>query len=200
MRIQSSHPQDARALDAYFTPVEAVLALLDIEPSIPKRVLEPAAGDGAIVRPMRAAGFDVVAQDIFDYGLAGCRIGDYLATRIPRDSIDAIITNPPFKLAAQFAQKAIADAPYTALLLRTNFLESRRRLPFFRRSPPSTVWISSRRLPMMHRRGWDGLKASSNTAFAWFIWDRRLVPTPSGGSRIGWFDWQEIVDRVQVKV
>jgi hypothetical protein len=77
MRIQSSHPQTARGLDAYFTPVEAVFALLDIEPSIPKRVLEPAAGDGAIVRPLRAAGFDVVAQDICDYGLADCAIPDY---------------------------------------------------------------------------------------------------------------------------
>jgi len=74
MRIQSSHPRDARGLDAYFTPVEAVLALLDIEPSIPQRVLEPAAGDGAIVRPLRAAGFDVVTQDICDYGFPGCRI------------------------------------------------------------------------------------------------------------------------------
>jgi hypothetical protein len=36
MRLQSSHPQDARGLDAYFTPVEAVLALLDKEPSIPR--------------------------------------------------------------------------------------------------------------------------------------------------------------------
>jgi hypothetical protein len=79
LRLQSSHPQDARGLDAYFTTVEAVLALLDLEPSIPKRMLEPAADSGSIVRPLQAAGFDVVAQDICDYGLPGCRIADYLA-------------------------------------------------------------------------------------------------------------------------
>jgi hypothetical protein len=62
MRLQSSHPQGARGLDAYFTPVDAVLALLDKEPSIPKRVLEPAAGNGSIVRPLQAAGFDVALR------------------------------------------------------------------------------------------------------------------------------------------
>ena len=198
MRIQSSHPQDARGLDPYFTPVEAVLALLDIEPSIPKRVLEPAAGDGAIVRPVRAAGFYVVAQDIRDYGLADCTIADYLTTPIPTGSFGAVVTNPPFKRAEEFARKAITEVPYTALLLRTNFLESNSRLPFFRRSLPTRVWISSRRLPMMHRHGWDGPKAPSNTCYAWFIWDRRCTPRPPGGCWMGWFDWRESVDRVAV--
>jgi hypothetical protein len=118
MRLQSSHPQDARGLDAYFTPVEAVHALLDIEPLIPKRVLEPAAGNGSIVRPLRAAGFDVVAQDICNYGLPGCTIADYLTTPTPLGAFEAVITNPPFKLAEQFARKAIREVPYTALLLR----------------------------------------------------------------------------------
>jgi hypothetical protein len=139
MRIQSSHLRGERGLDAYFTPVEAVLSLLEIEPTIPKRVLEPAAGDGAIVRPLRAARFDVVAQDIRDYGFTGCTIADYLTTPIPRGKFDALITNPPFKLAAEFAEKALSEVGYTALLLRTNFLESTTRLPFFRHSPPSKI-------------------------------------------------------------
>jgi hypothetical protein len=198
MRIQSSHPQGARGLDAYFTPVEAVLALLDKEPSIPKRVLEPAAGNGSIVRPLQAAGFDVVAQDICDYGLPGCTIADYLATpTLPMGPFDAVITNPPFKLAEQFARKAIREVPYTALLLRTNFVESVSRLPFFRCSPPTRIWVSSRRLPMMHRFGWDGPTATSNTCYAWFIWDRRYALAESGGSHVDWFDWLESVDRVR---
>jgi hypothetical protein len=28
------------------------------------------------------------------------------------------------------------------------------------------------RLPMMHRHGWQGPRASSSIAFAWFVWDR----------------------------
>jgi len=36
---------------------------------------EPAAGDGAIVRPLRAAHFDVVASDLVDYGGANIMVG-----------------------------------------------------------------------------------------------------------------------------
>ena len=63
MRIQSSHHHAERGLDAYFSRPEATAALLAIEHGrSPRHLWEPAAGDGAIVRPLRAAGFDVVAR------------------------------------------------------------------------------------------------------------------------------------------
>jgi hypothetical protein len=34
------------------------------------------------------------------------------------------------------------------------------------------------RLPMMHRAGWDGPRAGSGMAFAWFVWDRRHRGAP----------------------
>jgi hypothetical protein len=69
MRIQSSHCHAQRGLDPYFSPPEATASLLVIEQGrLPQRLWEPAAGDGAIVRPLCAAGFDVVATDIADYG------------------------------------------------------------------------------------------------------------------------------------
>ena len=65
-----------RGLDAYFSPPEAVASLLHIEGQyIPKCIWEPAAGDGAIVRPLLSAGFTVIASDIADYGLEGCKFG-----------------------------------------------------------------------------------------------------------------------------
>jgi hypothetical protein len=88
----------------------------------------------------------------------------------------------------RFAEKALREVPYVALLLRTNFLESTARLPFFRRHPPARIWISSRRLPMMHRHGWQGPRAPSNTCFAWFVWDRAAVT----GRQVDWFDWHEV--------
>jgi N6-adenosine-specific RNA methylase IME4 len=52
MRIQSSHGHAERGLDAYFSPPEAVLRLLGSEEDhLPNGIWEPAAGDGAIVRP-----------------------------------------------------------------------------------------------------------------------------------------------------
>lgn len=186
MRLQSSHAHADRGLDAYFSPPEAVASLLAVEGDVlPRRIWEPAAGDGAIVRPLRAAGFDVVATDIADYGLDGCETGiDYLKAQ--RRDVGGIVTNPPYKLAVQFARKALREVPYLALLLRTNFLESTARLPFFREHEPARIWVSSRRLPMMHRHGWAGPRAPSNTCFAWFVWDasaerKRIVD---------WFDWR----------
>ena len=188
MRIQSSHAHSARGVDAYFSPPEAVASLLAIEAQhLPKRIWEPAAGDGAIVRPLREAGYEVVASDIADYGLDDCRTGvDYLkAESVP--GVDGVITNPPYKLAVSFAQKAVREAPYLALLLRTNFLESTKRLPFFREHEPARIWIASRRLPMMHRFGWTGPQAPSNTCFAWFVWDRHATQKRV----LDWFDWKD---------
>lgn len=38
--------------------------------------------------------------------------------------------------------------------------------------PPARVYVFKRRLPMMHRDGWDGNKASSRMNTAWFVWER----------------------------
>ena len=201
MRIQSRHSRAARGLEAYWTPPEAIASLLGIEaahlPSRPCLIWEPAAGTGAIVRPLQAAGYEVIASDVADYGLDDCQAGvDYLTAAPPR-GIQAIVTNPPFTLAVRFAQKALTEVPYLALLLRTNFLESQERLPFFRRHPPARIRISSRRLPMMHRHDWQGNKANSNQprSGGWMIARRRRIGgnhhdgdrnDEFGGSSGGW--------------
>ena len=56
-----------RGHDLYETPPEATRALLEVE-RLPHRVWEPACGPGAIVTVLRAAGHDVVASDLVDYG------------------------------------------------------------------------------------------------------------------------------------
>jgi hypothetical protein len=171
-----------------------VISFINIESgNIPKCIWEPAAGEGAIVRSLEEAGFKVIASDIADYGLTGCRVGiDYLSAR-PVPDVQGIVTNPPYRLAMRFAEKALAEVGYLALLLRTNFLESTSRLRFFRDNPPSRIWISSRRLPMMHRHGWKGPRAPSNTCFAWFIWDSRSMQERV----VDWFDWKELVGERQ---
>jgi hypothetical protein len=189
VRIQSSHHHEDRGLDAYFSPPEAVWSLLHIEAEhFPGVIWEPAAGDGAIVEPFRKAGYKVLASDLVDYGFPRCISGiDYL-TAACRPDVKGIVTNPPYRLAVQFAEKAMTEVGYVALLLRTNFLESTARLAFFRRHPPARIWISSRRLPMMHRQGWQGPRAPSNTCFAWFIWDSQAEQTQV----LDWFDWRAV--------
>ena len=183
MRLQSSHSLADRGDDFYPTPRPAIDALMRVE-QLPQIIWEPAAGNGAIVEPLRAAGHTVYASDICEYG-CGYDLFDYLDTPRPA-SVQGVVTNPPYRDAERFIRKAIAEVPFSAWLLRTNFLESVGRLSLFREHPPARVWVSSRRLPMMHRHGWEGPLASSNTCYAWFIWD-----VNASGTSIGWFDWRE---------
>src|SRR5262245_47430653 len=47
------------------------------------------------------------------------------------------------------------------------------------------VHVFRSRLPMMHRAGWSGPRASSAIAFAWFVWDRDHAG-PAELHRISW--------------
>jgi hypothetical protein len=185
LRINSTHTMKERSLDAYFTPPCAVHALMKLE-RLPRAIADPCCGAGAILDVL-AAGHDVYGLDIQDYGWPGTVISDYLASPCPMGET-AIVTNPPYRLALQFIQKALADgAPYAAFLARLNFLEGQQRRPFFEKHPPSRIWVSSARLPMMHRQGWEGKKASSNMTFAWFVWD-----SSPDKMRVGHFNWKEL--------
>jgi hypothetical protein len=124
-----------------------------------------------------------------DYGWDGSKSGvDYLKAKPPA-GVEAIVTNPPFKIAQQFLEKALSEVGYIALLMRMNFLESLERIPLFCECPPSKVWVSSKRLPMMHRYGWAGRRSTSNTCHSWLIWDTRREPAPDG-----YFDWGAIIN------
>jgi hypothetical protein len=79
------------------------------------------------------------------------------------------------------------------LLARLNVLEGQERQALFRASPPSRVWVSSRRasIPpgdLAHPRDRFGavipLPASGgSTAYCWICWDRDYA----GPTVLGWF-------------
>lgn len=187
------HALSERGNDLYETPPVAVTALMDNEP-LPQVIWEPACGPGKIVKTLRDAGKTVYATDLVDYGCpASHSKRDFLFERHTCFGADAIVTNPPFKLAAQFALRAIEMVPKTCLLLRLAFLEggnlnteagTARRI-VLDETPPARVLLFRKRLPMMHRAGWEGKKANSGMAFAWFVWDRAHTG-PTELRRISW--------------
>ena len=81
LQINTTRAKAERGLDAYFTPSPPVWSLLALE-TVPHCIWEPAAGDGAIVRVLEAAGRRVIASDIADYG-AGYPLADYLTAPAP---------------------------------------------------------------------------------------------------------------------
>lgn len=171
-----------RGADLYETPAVAVRALLDAE-WIPAKVWEPACGPGAIVEALRATGRKVVPSDLHDYGCNGQAVLDFLAAK--RALADCIVTNPPYKDAAAFVEKALELCPRVIMLLRLAFLESERRRPILENGLLARVHVFRNRLPMMHRDGWEGPRASSATPFAWYVWTRDHRG-PTQLNRISW--------------
>jgi hypothetical protein len=172
------HRLAARGDDVFETPVEAVRALLGVE-RLPHCTWEPCCGSGAIVRVLRESGFHVHATDLVDHGCPASESTIYFLfeQRAP-DGVESIVTNPPYKLADQFVAHALRLVPHVIMLLRLAFLESERRSPILDSGNLARVHVFKNRLPMMHRHGWTGPRATSSIPFAWFCWDRNhLGPT-----------------------
>jgi len=179
-----------RGLDAYFSPYEAIWPVIELEADMPQRMWEPCAGDGRIVRCLKQHGFKTLASDIADYRVKDVDIQtgvNFLEVSEVPPNVGGIITNPPFKHAAAMIEKAVDMVPYSAWLLRLQFLESVDRMVFFRNNPPARVWVSSRRMPMMHRLDWSGPISTSNICYAWFVWDDRTTKK----KQFDWFDWKD---------
>jgi hypothetical protein len=180
------HSLAERGEDLYETPAVAVHALMRVE-RLPKRIWEPACGRGAIVNVLRASGHIVVASDLVDYGVPITSYWryDFLMEHKAPDDTGAIVTNPPFKLAEEFVAHALELCPRVIMLLRLAFLESDRRTHILEGRGLARVHVFRKRLPMMHRHEWNGPKASSGMAFAWFVWDQAHTG-PTELHRISW--------------
>ena len=169
--------------DFYRTGAIAVEKLLAVE-KLEGKIWEPACGDGAISRVLEAHGLKVHSTDLIDrgYGTGGV---DFLRPRtVSFPTVSCVITNPPFKLAQQFAARALDVAEKKVLLLcRTLWLEGGKRGEFFRRCPPARVWVFSNRIPMQ-RAGWEPVKENQTgmMSFSWFVWDQEHV----GKTELDW--------------
>ena len=165
------HALKARKNDLYETPPEATAALLKAE-KLPLTIWEPACGRGAIARVLRQAGHQVYATDLVDYDspdqdAAGW---DFLMEQQLPIGVQAIVTNPPFKNAADFVRKALALGPPVFMLMRLAFLEGSGRSDVLD-GPLARVLVFRNRLPLMHRDGWNGPRSTNTMAFAWFVFD-----------------------------
>jgi hypothetical protein len=183
-------PLSARGDDLYETPSVAVHALLKAE-DLSGIIWEPACGPGAIVQVLRDAGHRVHATDLVDYDCpeSEARV-DFLMERHPPFHIGTLVTNPPFKLAAQFVRHALLlGVPKVVMLLRLAFLESEGRSDILNSGLLARVYVFRNRLPMMHRsgRGTQATKTNSSAmSFAWFIWELGH----SGPTELEWISWE----------
>lgn len=161
---------ERKAFDNYPTPAAATQALIDHAPPPPGLLGEPACGDGAMARVLEAGGWPVAASDIrrTGYGKAGV---DYLAA--PADPrLVGLVTNPPFNKAPQFIAKAVREAPYVAMLLKSTYWHAAKRRAAFERHPPQMVLaLTWRPAFLLRERG-----SAPMMDVIWSIWDNRLPP------------------------
>ena len=151
---------------------------------LPLWVWEPAAGRGVIAHVLRDAGHVVITSDLIDYGNLDF-VRDFLSEFKMLAGCEAICTNPPYQHANKFVEHAIELAPKVYMLLRLASLESIKRTAILEHRGLARVHVFRNRLPMLHRDGWTGPRASSAICFAWYVWDRNHVG-PATIDRISW--------------
>lgn len=169
-------PEDFYASDPAIIP--PLLKVLGPEwESGGKLIYEPCCGMGHLSQVLELYGHQVISTDLVyrDYGVGGV---DYLVDNFYDDlPYDAVITNPPFKLAVQFVEKSLKIAPLVCMFLRLAFLESERRDKLFSENPPRYVAVFRKRAKTS-KDGKFPEGESSATCHAWFIWERGYKGNP----------------------
>lgn len=164
--------------DFYATPVNAIIPLLEnyIIAEELDLILEPSAGDGAIIDTLRAAGYTnpIYAIEIreeerekLERNATIVSIEDFLTADLDFN-FDVIIGNPPFSLAQEFIDKSLSllnPGGKMIFLLRTNFLESKKRFEWWQDKLPTKLFVLSSR-PSFTGKGTDA------TSYSWFIWEK----------------------------
>jgi len=179
----SAHSKDDREEhDYYATDPIAVKLLCEME-KFSNPIWEPACGEGHISDELKRAGYEVYSSDLIDRGY-GEDYFDFLQSDL--DWAGDIITNPPYKYAQAFVEKAlksIRDGNRVAMFLRLQFLEGKARGRFFKSYPPKIVYVSRSRLgcPLNGDFSYNRAKA---VAFSWFIWEKGYRGDPI----IRWFN------------
>lgn len=195
-------PKVARGAELYETPPAATRALIAVDPWLqtPRRLWEPACGPGAMVSVLRAAGHEVHGFDLQDYTArleAGMRYDyhwgvDFLKVDNPHwraaaQWVDAIVTNPPFSLATQFVERALALAPRAYFLMRLNWLEGGAKDPGRDRLLDGghlTGLFPFRERVQFHRDGWTGPKHNTPWVCAWLRFEAAPPSTPGSSARV----------------
>lgn len=179
----SSHSDNERQREDYYaTEPKAVEELLKIE-TFCDSILEPACGEGHISEVLKRNGYHVVSRDLVDRGYGD--VADFLSVDNTLWNGD-VITNPPYRYAQEFVEKALQIVPNgrkIAMFLRLQFLEGKKRKELFMRTPPKTIWVSSSRLKCAIN-GDFAQAGSSAAAYAWFVWEKGYC----GSTTVKWFN------------
>jgi hypothetical protein len=160
--------------DEYNTPEWVIEALLPHIPLQGAKILEPACGEGNIVRVLADAGYHIHASDLID--------GENFLDSDTNHGAHGIITNPPYTDVDEFVQHAIKlmmpVSGFVCMLLSQDWSCAKSRRHLFADCP-----IFAKKIELTRRIVWfersDGKRAAPSENHAWYIWDWRLGSPPT---------------------
>ena len=171
----SNHSDNQREKNDYYATNPLAAELLCNEIQFHENIWEPAVGEGHLAEVFKKRGYKVRASDLIDRGYINTETIDFLTYT---DNYNGdIITNPPYKYAQEFVEKALSiinDGNYVAMFLKLQFLEGKKRRELFDKFPPKTVYVASGRL-LCAMNGDFEKYGSSAVAYAWFVWEKGVT-------------------------
>ena len=183
----SNLAEETRQVQDYYATEPAAVELLLAEEQFSKNVWECACGEGHMAEVLKGHGHNVRATDVVDRGYGGVR--DFLFFNCDSFNGD-IVTNPPYKKAQEFTEKALELVPRggkVAMFLKLQFLEGKRRKLLFKKNPPKTLYVSSSRLLCAKNGDFDKARTelgAGAVAYAWFVWQKNYM----GKTNIKWIN------------
>ena len=175
----SNHSDAERQCEDYYaTEPKAIELLLEVETFSPV-IWECACGGGHMAKVLEKNGYNVIGTDLVYRGYGDKESLDFLEETLDEFEGD-IITNPPYKYALEFVQKALDSVQVgrkVAMFLKLQFLEGKERKQFFLENPPKVVYVSSSRLNCAMNGDFDKYESSA-IAYAWFVWEKGFKGDP----------------------
>lgn len=183
----SNHTDKERQPEDYYaTEPKAAELLCDLMQFHP-HIWECACGEGHLAEVFKARGYHVFASDLVDRGY-GLGYTDFL-TQTGGTFCGDIITNPPYKYAQQFVEKALSLVPdgyYVAMFLKLAFMEGKARKKLFESHPPKYIYVSSSRLLCAKNGEFQKMRdgGGSAVAYGWYVWEKGY----KGDTIVKWFN------------
>lgn len=170
----SNHTDKEREIDDFYATEPFAADLLCEVEKFDGEIWECACGRGDLSKRLEELGYKVRSTDLVyrGYGEGGV---DFLKQTETYDG--NIITNPPYKYAQEFIEKALSlvpDGKKVCMFLKIQFLEGKRRKELFKKYPPKTIYVSSSRLLCAKNGEFNKMRegGGSAVAYAWFVWEK----------------------------
>lgn len=182
------------AKDIYFTPLPLAKLICEVvrEEVIQfpvTRMLEPGCGTGSFLKATKTTwpnvkrlGVERVPFIAQEARVKGHHVieSDFLKKRFKKE-YDLIIGNPPYSMAREFVEKSLSLLSLfgnAVFLLRLDFLGSKKRLPFWRKTHPQKIFALARRPSFSECGGTDRYE------YMVCVWGRGF----EGPTEFGWID------------